>query len=59
MKKNFPITIILLIVFLFFAGCAKKLFVKEMTINPSPISLGDEVISYVKFNKSSDEMEKV
>ncbi|MFO7891859.1 MAG: hypothetical protein R6V04_16155 [bacterium] len=59
MKKLFTISVSLLIIVLFVTACATKLSVKEMAVNPSQVSAGDEVVSYVTLNKYSDQVASV
>ncbi len=59
MKKFLTISLATFLFAFFMAGCAGKLFVEEMSMNPSPVSPGDEAVSYVRLNKFSDEVETV
>ena len=59
MKKTFLFSTTVFIVSLLIAGCSGKLYVEEMSANPSPASAGDEVISYIKLNKASDNIKSV
>ena len=59
MKKLITLSLASLMLTFFIAGCAGKLFVEEMKIDPSPVSPGDEAVSYVTLNKYSDQVETV
>lgn len=59
MKKLFIISLTAPILSLFFAGCASKLLVKEMTVEPSPVSPGDDVMYCVVLSQPSDEVKTV
>ncbi|MCF8336093.1 MAG: hypothetical protein K9H65_05790 [Bacteroidales bacterium] len=59
MKKLVTLLVASFILSLFMAGCAGKLYVEKMNVDPSPVSPGDEVVSYVILNKSSDKVETV
>jgi hypothetical protein len=59
MKKVLLFSTTVFFVSLLIAGCSGKLYVAEMTANPSPASAGDEVVSYIKLNKASDNIKTV
>ena len=59
MKKLLTLSLATFMISFFIAGCAGKLFVEEMKMNPSPVSPGDEAVSYVTLNKYSDQVETV
>ena len=59
MKKFLSISAAIFLFAFFMAGCAGKLFVEEMSMSPSPVSPGDDAVSYVRLNKFSDAVETV
>ena len=59
MKNLITLSLTSLLLVLFMAGCAGKLYVENMDVNSSSVSPGDEVTSYVTLNKASDNIETV
>ncbi|MBS3770215.1 MAG: hypothetical protein V5A59_01890 [Bacteroidales bacterium] len=59
MKKLLSLLLVTFMLSFFMVGCAGKIFVQSMNINPSNPSPGDEVVARVTLNKFSEKVETV